>query len=394
MSAQATMLGNQILSFLQENRGEMISYLRNLVLAESPSTDPGSQAEIMGILSDSLRTLDYDVEMVPGDKSGGHLVARTASAKTNCSQLIIGHCDTVWPLGTVKRMPFIYRDGIAKGPGVFDMKGGLTQMVFALKAIRSIGQVPALEPILFINSDEEIGSFESEVHIRRFAQEVDRAFVVEPALGLSGKLKTARKGVGQFSIRIAGKAAHAGLDPGKGASAIRELALVIEALYAMADPARGVTVNVGIVEGGIRTNVVAPSSRARVDVRVPTVEQARQMESAIKELAPSLPGVKIEVSGGFRRLPMEATEDNQQLWKVAKSLGYAIGLDLDHGLAGGGSDGNTTSQYVATLDGLGPVGDGAHADHEFIFVDKLIERCGLLALLILAPEEGISTERS
>jgi glutamate carboxypeptidase len=274
------------------------------------------------------------------------------------------------------------------------MKGGLTQLVFALKAIHFIGLIPALEPILFINSDEEIGSFESETHIRRFAQEVDRAFVVEPALGLSGKLKTARKGVGQFSIRITGRAAHAGLDPEKGVSAIQELALVIEALYAMADPARGVSVNVGIVEGGIRSNVVAPSSLARVDVRVPTIKQARQMEIAIKGLTPSLPGAKIDVSGGFTRPPMEATGDNQRLWKVAKSLGNTIGLDLDHGLAGGGSDGNTTSQYVATLDGLGPVGDGAHADHEFIFVDSLIERCALLALLILSPNEGSSSESS
>jgi glutamate carboxypeptidase len=394
MSTQATKLGMEILSFLQASREEMISYLRNLVLAESPSTDPRSQAEILGILSDSLRTLDYDVEMVPGEKTGGHLVARTASAKANRSQLILGHCDTVWPLGTVMKMPFVYRDGKAKGPGVFDMKGGLTQLVFALKAIHFIGLIPALEPILFINSDEEIGSFESETHIRRFAQEVDRAFVVEPALGLSGKLKTARKGVGQFSIRITGRAAHAGLDPEKGVSAIQELALVIEALYAMADPARGVSVNVGIVEGGIRSNVVAPSSLARVDVRVPTIKQARQMEIAIKGLTPSLPGAKIDVSGRFTRPPMEATGDNQRLWKVAKSLGNTIGLDLDHGLAGGGSDGNTTSQYVATLDGLGPVGDGAHADHEFIFVDSLIERCALLALLILSPNEGSSSESS
>jgi glutamate carboxypeptidase len=394
MSTQATKLGMEVLSFLQANKREMISYLRNLVLAESPSTDPRSQAEILGILSDSLRTLDYDVEMVPGEKTGGHLVARTASAKANRSQLILGHCDTVWPLGTVMKMPFVYRDGKAKGPGVFDMKGGLTQLVFALKAIHFIGLIPALEPILFINSDEEIGSFESETHIRRFAQEVDRAFVVEPALGLSGKLKTARKGVGQFSIRITGRAAHAGLDPEKGVSAIQELALVIEALYAMADPARGVSVNVGIVEGGIRSNVVAPSSLARVDVRVPTIKQARQMEIAIKGLTPSLPGAKIDVSGRFTRPPMEATGDNQRLWKVAKSLGNTIGLDLDHGLAGGGSDGNTTSQYVATLDGLGPVGDGAHADHEFIFVDSLIERCALLALLILSPNEGSSSESS
>ncbi len=375
----------RILSFLQESKAEMVSYLRRLVLVESPSSNPESQAEILAILRETLRELDYAIDMLPGEHTGGQLLARPAEGYISGKQLLIGHCDTVWPIGTIESMPFVFQDGAIRGPGVYDMKGGLAQVVFALKAIRSLGIKPTLEPIVFVNTDEEIGSIESEPHIRRLAQEVDRVFVLEPALGPSGKLKTARKGVGQFSVTVRGKAAHAGLDPDKGISAIRELSYLIQKLYALSDPAGGVTVNVGTIEGGIRPNVIAPSSRAQVDVRVPTLKEARRMESAILNLRPETPGVELEIAGRIGRPPMEPTKENQRLWSLARSLGETIGLQLEQGTAGGGSDGNTTSQYVATLDGLGPVGDGAHADHEFILLDKMVERCALLALLILAP---------
>jgi len=378
----------KILSFLKSNREEMVSLLRQLVLAESPSSDPESQSAIQAILSEALRELDFKVELIEGRRTGGHIKAGSEAGDYEGKQLLIGHCDTVWPVGTLNRMPFVFSDGIVKGPGAYDMKGGLTQMVFALRAIRFHGLKPAMRPVIFINSDEEIGSFESEPHIRRLAQEVDRVFVLEPALGRSGKLKTARKGVGQFTVDIKGKAAHAGLDPDKGISAILELSYMIQKLHALSDPAGGITVNVGIVEGGTRTNVIAPWSRAKVDVRVPTVEDARRIEATILKLNAETLGAEVTISGQINRLPMEVTEENQRLWILAKSIGETLGLQLEQGLAGGGSDGNTTSQYVATLDGLGPVGDGAHADHEFVFVDTLVERCALLALLLLAPKDG------
>ena len=238
---------------------------------------------------------------------------------------------------------------------------------------------------MFINSDEETGSFESEPHISYLAKQVDRVFVIEPALGPEGKLKTARKGVGGFVIEIKGIAAHAGLDPENGVSAILELSYIIQELYSIAAAREGVTVNVGIVKGGTRTNVVAPWSQAEVDVRVPTSEDARVIEKQILGLQPKLEGIQLSIEGGINRIPMERTEANQGLWWKAQSIGEALGLNLQEGSAGGGSDGNITSQYVATLDGLGPVGDGAHAVHEHLIADKLLERCTLLAMLILEP---------
>jgi len=379
---------DKILSYLRDNQKEMFAYLRRLVSAESPSSVPESQKKIHTILQETLLALEFQVELIPGQRTGGHLLAKHIDRGEVGEQLLIGHCDTVWHIGTLEKMPFTQRDGIIKGPGVYDMKGGLTQMVFALKAINHLGLKPSLRPVIFVNSDEEIGSFESEPHIRRLAQQVDRVYVLEPALGLSGKLKTARKGVGHFTVDITGKAAHAGLDPDRGRSAIKELSYVIQELYALGEPDKGITLNVGIVEGGTRTNVVAPWSRAQVDVRVPTVEDAKRLEPVILNLKARTPGVEIAVKGQIGRMPMEPTEENQRLWRMAKLVGETIGLDLQYGSAGGGSDGNTTSQYVATLDGLGPVGDGAHADHEFVFADKLIERCALLTLLILAPNPG------
>ena len=377
--------GEQILSYLQDQREQIFSYLERLVKAESPSSVPDSQKNIQAILRESLTILDFEVDLIQGDRTGGHILAKQMGGDEVGEQLLIGHCDTVWPVGTLEKMPFTREDGVIKGPGVYDMKGGLTQMIFALKAIRHLGLKAPLRPVVFVNSDEEIGSFESEPHIRQLAQQVDRVYVLEPALGLSGMLKTARKGVGLFTVDIAGKAAHAGLDPEQGISAITELSYVIQELYALGEHDKGITVNVGIVEGGTRTNVIAPWSRAKVDVRVPTVEDAKRMEPAILNLKAHTPGVELKIKGQIGRLPMEATEENQRLWRMARALGETIGLDLQYGSAGGGSDGNTTSQYVATLDGLGPVGDGAHADHEFVVADKMIERCALLALLILAP---------
>ena len=278
------------------------------------------------------------------------------------------------------------REGnVIKGPGVFDMKGGLTQIVFALNAINELGLEMPLTPVVFMNSDEEIGSGTSRRYIRRLAQKVDRAFVLEPAMGPLGKLKTERKGVGRYTIKVRGKAAHAGLDPEAGASAILELSYVIQQLFALNDLKQGITVNVGTVDGGLRPNVIAPESEAVVDVRVRTQQDAERVHQAIMSIKPSTEGVALNIDGGVGRPAMEKTPRNESLWRLAKNLGEEIGLDLDAGHAGGGSDGNTTSQYTATLDGLGAVGDGAHAHHEFLYIDKMAERTALLALLLMSP---------
>jgi glutamate carboxypeptidase len=266
------------------------------------------------------------------------------------------------------------------------MKGGLVQVILALKAIQHLNLEIALTPLIFVNADEEIGSRTSTRYIRWLARHADRAFIMEPAMGEDGKLKTERKGIGKFTVTVFGKAAHAGLDPESGISAILELSHVIQKLFAMNDADKGISVNVGTVDGGIQPNVVAPHSTAVVDVRVPTIDDGEEIRKRIYAIRPEVPGVRLRVDGGIGRPSMEATPRNQALWQQAKSIGSELGLELDHAMAGGGSDGNTTSQYTATLDGLGPVGDGAHAKHEFLFIDKTLERAALLAMLMLAPE--------
>jgi glutamate carboxypeptidase len=282
-------------------------------------------------------------------------------------------------------MPLEMGEGVLRGPGVYDMKAGLVQMVYALQALQELRVEPMVSPVVFINSDEEIGSHESTPHIRRLARIADRAFVLEPSLGLDGKLKTSRKGVGRFTVTVKGKASHAGLNPDGGASAILELSYVIQKLFAMNDPRKGTSVNVGVIDGGLRPNVIAPESRAMVDVRVQTQEDAKRMEESIHALQPVTPGIALEITGRIGRQPMEPTPQNRRLWETARQVGRSINLELTEGAAGGASDGNTTSLYTATLDGLGAVGDGAHAQHEFIYYDKMVERSALLALLLMAP---------
>ena len=375
----------ELTAYLRGQRRSMVGLLERLALAESPTSDAGSQDEVLGILSRGLVAAGHRVRRV----GGRHLFAVPGGRRICApSQLLLGHCDTVWPVGTVQTMPVEADGNVVRGPGVYDMKGGLVQAVFALRALWELGLEPFVTPVVFVNSDEETGSRGSGRHIRRLSRIVERAFVMEPSLGLSGRLKTARKGVGRFTVSVHGRAAHAGLDPGGGASAILELSHQVQALFALNDPARGVTVNVGTIDGGLRPNVVAPEARAVVDVRVPTTEDARRVEQAILGLRPVTPGSKVVVEGFVGRQPMERTARNQELWQRARRLGEGLGLELEEGMAGGASDGNTTSLHTATLDGLGAVGDGAHACHEFVYVDRMVERSALLALLVMEPPLG------
>jgi len=383
-----------IREFLTDETDNMVALLEELVAIESPSDVPESQGPILDALEKSLAAVDYrTTRLPPRQRYGGHLYARPANRDTQRTvaaehrwQLLLGHCDTVWPIGTLARMP-LERDGdVLRGPGVYDMKAGLVEIVFALKALRALALVPEVEPLIFINSDEEVGSRESTRYIRALAQRADRALVMEPSLGLRGKLKTARKGVGRFVVKITGKAAHSGLDPTAGASAILELSHVIQKLFALNDPARGASVNVGVIDGGVRANVVAPESSAIVDVRVANHEDAERIEHEILSLTAVTPGVTVVVEGHIGRPPLEHTPANRQLWRVAADVAHELEFELEEATAGGGSDGNTTSLYTATLDGLGAVGDGAHADHEHVVVSLLPQRCALLAgLLLQAP---------
>jgi len=361
-------------------------YAERLVGFESPTDDPASQGPVQDVLEESLLDLGFRVRRLPGRSTGGHLFAVPSERVHGApAQMIVGHSDTVWPVGTLPRMPIEERDGRLYGPGVLDMKGGLTMMVFALRALRELDLRPELTPVVLVNSDEETGSPESARYVRMLARRVRRAFVLEPAMGPEGRLKTARKGIARFEVAIRGKAAHSGLAPEAGVSAIEELAHVIRALHGMTDVDRGTTVNVGVVRGGVRPNVVAPSASASVDARVTSMEEARALERAVHDLRALTPGAALEIDGGLLVPPLERTPRNRALWGQAQIAAATLDLSLDEASAGGGSDGNTTSRFTATLDGLGCVGDGPHADHEHIDIDASLERCALLACLLMAP---------
>ena len=387
--------GPVVLDHLRGQRGDLLDALRQLTEAESPSDEPSTQHEVRELIAERLETLGYRVRRIPGRVTGGMLFAVPKRRQRGAPiQLILGHYDTVWPSGTLDEMPFSIDGDRVQGPGVYDMKAGIVQALLALGVLQDFGVEPPLTPVLFFNSDEEIGSGESGKYIHWLAQAVDRVFVLEPSLGLEGKLKTARKGIGRFRVTVKGEAAHAGLDPGRGASAILELSHVIQTLFALNDLERGVSVNVGTIDGGLRPNVVAPASEAVVDVRVATTEDAERIHAEIHGLQPVTPGTRLDIEGGFGRPAMERTPANRQLWQLAVGLGEELGLKLEQGMAGGGSDGNTTSTYTATLDGLGAVGDGAHAPHEHLSVERTLERAALLSLLLMAdplrPPEGAS----
>jgi glutamate carboxypeptidase len=383
MGGRAT---SRVIDWLRERESAMCDLLAQLARAESPTLAAGAQREAFELLGEAFMALGFAVRRVPGRGAGDHLLAHPRDRQRGHPyQLLVGHLDTVWPLGTLEQMPVRAVDGRLYGPGVFDMKGGLVQMLFALRALSELDLTPTATPVAFVVSDEELGSSDSERHLLRLARSAARAFVLEPAFGPSGKLKTERKAAGAFRLEVAGKASHAGVSPGEGVSAILELSYQIQRLFALNDADRGTTVNVGAIDGGLRANVVAPIATAAVDVRVRTEDDARRVEAAIRGLAPVQEAATLRVTGSFGRPPMSRTARNRALWLAARRIGTELGLSLEEAGVGGASDGNLTSLYTATLDGLGPVGDGAHAEHEHVEISRLPERAALLALLLLTP---------
>ncbi len=383
-------VANRVLNHIRDQQDLLVSLLRDLVSAESPSAEPAVHERARHVFMSALIELGWHVVETGPIDGPRHVYARPAQrARPTMTQLVIGHYDTVWPVGTVADRPFTIDGNVIRGPGVFDMKGGLVQLILAIKTLQELGLEPEIMPIVFVNADEEIGSRTSTRYIRRLAQFANRALVLEPALGDDGDLKTERKGIGRFTVTVHGKAAHAGLDPTGGASAILELSHVIQKLFAMNDPDSGITINVGTIDGGVQPNVIAPHSTAVVDVRVPTVVEGDRIEKLIHGMEAETPGVRLRIEGAIGRPSMEPTPRNEALWQQAVAAAGDLGLEIGRAKVGGGSDGNTTSQYTATLDGLGPVGHGAHAPHEFLYIDKTLERAALLTLLLLAPPTDV-----
>ena len=381
-------------AFLAERRDDIVDLLMELANFESPSLVPESQHAAQELLTRRLKAIGFLSEFFPGETTGGHVYLSPAAPTGAGSagdgapvQLLLGHTDTVWPIGTVYHMPVEWdeEEDRIRGPGVFDMKAGIVQMVFALEALSALGLEPTVVPTIFLNSDEEIGSPESQGHIERLAQASSRVLVLEPALGDRGLIKTTRRGVVRIDLRVVGRASHSGVAPEEGSSAIQEMAVVIQALHALTDPERGITVNVGTVSGGTAANVVASECSASVDVRVATQVDGEWIKGLILGLQATTPGTRLEMDLVLDRGPMEATPRNRVLWEAVQACGKRLGLDLEGAQSGGASDGNTTSLYTATVDGLGAVGHGAHAHHEHIRVTELLERTTLLALVLMMP---------
>jgi glutamate carboxypeptidase len=363
----------------------MAELLDRLVRAESPSLVPGSERGALDLLGSELESAGFVTRRLRGDGTGDHLLARAGVRRRHAGyQLISGHVDTVWPLGSIQAMPPHRDNGHYFGPGAYDMKGGLVQLIFALRALHELRLSPRLTPVVFVNSDEEIGSVDSSRHIRRLARGAARAFVLEPPASPGGALKTGRKGVSRFEILVTGRAAHAGTSPEEGVSAILELSHLVQRLFALSHLWAGVTVNVGTIDGGLAANVIAPEASALVDVRAPTEATAARVAQAIRSLTPSRPGTTLAVRSELGRPPMLPNRRNRVLFRRARRLAAELGLRLEESpLVGGASDANFTSELTATLDGLGAVGDGAHSRDEHVVVSALPQRAALLALLLL-----------
>jgi len=372
-----------LLAFCERELPWLIETIEALVCLESPSGDAAAinrcAAELESRLG-SLGSLGGRVTRLPGGPAGDHLRAEFGSGARRV--LLLGHIDTVWPAGTLARRPFRAEGGRLHGPGVFDMKAGLALAVLAVKALAQESDGLPGVVVLLVTADEETGSAASRGIIEAEARVSDAALVLEPALP-GGALKTRRKGCGEFVLRVSGRAAHAGIEPELGASAISELARQIPRIEALRDAAAGTAVNVGVVRGGSRPNVVAADAEAMIDVRVASAAEAARVTAALLALKPVDPGTQVAVAGGIDRPPMERSAAGSALFAVAQAVAADLGRTLGEGGTGGGSDGNLTAALgVPTLDGLGAVGGGAHADNEHVTTADLPWRAALVAGLL------------
>lgn len=371
---------SDLLAWCEARRGWLRETIEAFVGLESPSTDKAAVDRCGAELSRRIEAFGGAITRLDGGARGDHVRADFAGSAHRV--LLLGHIDTVWPVGQLERMPIREDAGRLHGPGVFDMKAGVGVAMLAVRALRELALPQAPGVTMLWTTDEELGSETSRAVIESCARESSAVLVLEPSLP-GGAAKTSRKGCGDFELTVHGVSAHAGLDPGKGASAIHELAHQILAIAALQDPGRGVTLNVGRISGGSRTNVVADVARASIDVRVPTMADAVTVEQSLRRLQPRLARTRLEIEGGVSRPPLERGPGVIRLYEAAREVARELGQDLMEGGAGGGSDGNFTAALgVPTLDGLGPRGDGAHALHEHVELADLAWRAAFVAALL------------
>ena len=372
-----------LLDYFNARQTEMLSVIEQLVTQETPSSDKARLDAFAEFLAQRLRSAGATVEILPNAERGNHVRARFGPSSDDGVKpaLILCHYDTVWAVGSLATHPFRIEEGKAYGPGIFDMQSSLMLAEYAARAVRDLGINLPRPVTILITSDEEVGSPTSRTLIEEEALRSAYVLVMESPLP-GGVLKTSRKGAGTFVLEITGRAAHAGVEPERGISAIQELAHQILKVHELTDMEQGTTVNVGVVQGGTVSNVVAAHAMAKIDVRSWTQPEAARLSQAILGLTPVTPGAMLEVKGGWNRPPLERTA-TAELFTKAQAIGRTLGLELDEGGTGGGSDGNFTGALgIPTLDGLGVPGHGAHADHEHIEVDQIAGRAALLVALL------------
>jgi len=369
------------LTFCQQHQAEMMPLLQRMVEIESPSDNKVAVDRMGAFLAQEFERLGGKVTFYPQKEAGNHLKAEFAGGAGKPA-LLLGHFDTVWSMGTLANMPFRVEGGRAFGPGIYDMKAGITMMIFALRALRSADSTHRPVTVL-LDTDEEVGSTTGRPVVEETAKGCDAVLVLEPSQGPKGHLKTSRKGVGDITIKVRGRASHSGVDFEKGRSAIIELSHQILEIVKFTDLERGITVNPGVIQGGTRSNVIASDAWAEVDLRIVRAADAAALKQKFAALKPFDPDCSIEISGGMNRPPMERTDGTVRLFKIAQEIASVIGLSLDESSTGGGSDGNFTSALgVPTLDGLGALGEGAHAVNESIVIEQLPLRTAVLAGLL------------
>ncbi len=375
--------GNDRLRYFEQRLDSIVQTMRELVEIESPSDNKAGVDRIARFLAPKFEALGGRTQLHPSNDFGDSLQINFTSSSNRKPVLLLGHYDTVYPMGTLAKMPCTIENGRLRGPGVLDMKSGIALILHAIEALREWHSGLPRPITVFLVSDEEVGSRSSRKITEALARKSAGVLVLEPAAGLRGAVKTARKGVGEYPLRVKGIAAHAGLDPGKGHSAILELARQIAVIAKLNNLRQGISVNAGVIEGGTRTNVVAAEASVRIDVRIKSAKQAAGIDRKLRSLKPFDKFCKLEMTGGINRLPMERTAGVAELYKKAREIAGEVGWDLEEAAVGGGSDGNFTAGIgIPTLDGLGGVGDGAHAVHEFILISELPRRALLLAEMI------------
>ncbi|MBZ5706085.1 MAG: M20 family metallopeptidase [Acidobacteriia bacterium] len=372
------------LRYFEERKDEIVQTIRNLVEIESPSDNKQAVDRVGALLAGRFEGLGGHAKFHRVQDFGDHLQVDFAG-KRGQPILLLGHYDTVYPLGTLASMPCRTTDGRLCGPGVLDMKSGIALMLGAIEGLLAWhGELPRPITVLLV-SDEEVGSDSSRHITESLAKKSEAVLVLEPSYGLQGAVKTARKGVGEYTLKVTGKAAHSGLDFEKGQSAILELARQIPVISKLTDLKRGITLNVGLVQGGTRVNVIPAEATATLDVRIARMQDAAGIDRKLRSLKPFNRKCKLEIKGGVNRPPMERTAGVVALYKKASEIAKQLGWKLGEAAVGGGSDGNFTAGLgIPTLDGLGGVGDGAHAQHEFIVISELARRAALVAALIEA----------